>query len=255
MKELLLIETVYGPYSHELFRYFKFHVNSLLKNLELDDILINLTNYGNIFISFSGNDEEFAYNLLKKEYHLCKEINNFNLNTVNYGKIVEIGKYGFGIFVNIGAFYDDIFYDALLPLYKLRSQLVNNKIIPVKKIIDLYGLINEMPIKIIIEKIDIAKKKIEIKLSDNQLKKFKIWTENGNDRININGVLKRKIIDILKKTGHDRDIIKIEQLGLFEYSLLCKEDTSAPGIISNIGKNLPGIEMNAFIPKSIKKEL
>ncbi|MHA1696374.1 MAG: DUF2110 family protein [Candidatus Helarchaeota archaeon] len=251
MRDILLLETIYGPFWYDLITFFRSKIKNLFEDLELNIESIILTERGNIYVRFSGSDEEFAYNLLKKEYHICQEIENFKSDSVYYGKFIDINKYGYGFYVNIGAYMGDTFSDALIPLYKLREQLVNNSKVSSRKIIYSFGLINQMPVEVQIKKIDFSSAKIDAEFSKKQLKKFNKWIDAGNDRVNLGGVLKRKIKESLKKTGHEDDIIKIEKLGLFEYSMVCKEGTSAPGIIAHIGPKLRGIEMNAFIPSKI----
>jgi hypothetical protein len=253
MRDLLLLETVYGPFWQDLISDFRYKLNKLFKNLDLTIEIISLTDYGNIYIRFSGLDEEFAYNLLKKDYHICRNLNEIEINGNYFGKLVQVGKFGFGIFINIGAIYNDTFTDALIPLYKLREQLVNDKKISTRKIIDIFGFIDEIPLEVLIRDVDINEYKIEAEFTKNQLDVFKDWIRKENQRINIAGVLKGKIEQILNQTDHKNDIIEIQKLGLFEYSLICKAETDAPGIISSIGSKLPGIEMNAFVPDRLNK--
>ena len=253
MKEVLLIETIYGPFQKDLFKYFKYRINKMLGELDITLDTITITDSGNIYIRFFGDDEEFTYNFLKKEFHICKNFEDLKNNVKYFGKFVEVNKYGYGIYVNVGAIHNDTFSDALIPLHKLREQLVQNKKISTRKIIDIYGIINEMPTEILITNIDPGNYKIEAEFSKKQLNRFKKWVDKGLQRVNINGVLNNIIQKVLKRTGHTRDIIKTERLGLFEYSMVCKEDTEAPGIIKDIGPHLPGIEMNAFIPDEIVK--
>ncbi|TFF89184.1 MAG: DUF2110 family protein [Promethearchaeota archaeon] len=252
MREILLLETIYGPFWQDHITYFRDKIRNLFDQLDIEIDLITLTESGNIYIRFTGLDEEFAFNLLKKEFHVCKNLTEFEVNSEVYGKLIQVGKYGFGIFTNIGAIYNDTFTDALIPLHKLREQLMENRKISTRKIIDIYGLINNMPIKLLITDIDINEYKIEASLSKDQLLLFNKWINNEMEIINICGVLKSKIVKVLNQTNHKRDIKEIKELGLFEYSLICKPGTEAPGIISHIGSRLPGIEMNAFIPERIR---
>ncbi|MBD3226554.1 MAG: DUF2110 family protein [Candidatus Lokiarchaeota archaeon] len=251
MREILLLESIYGPYWQDLITYFRDEIGKLFRNLDLEIDMITLTESGNIYIRFSGKDEEFAYNLLKKEFHVCKKLSEFEVDSEVFGKLIQVGKYGFGIFVNVGALYNDTFTDALIALHKLREQLVNDKKISTRKIIDIYGLVNNMPVQTRITEVNINEYKIEACFSESQLQVFNKWINEGSEIINICGVLESKIKKVLKITNHKRDIKNIVKLGLFEYSLVCKPGTEAPGIISHIGSRLPGVEMNAFVPERL----
>jgi hypothetical protein len=55
----------------------------------------------------------------------------------------------------------------------------------------------------------------------------------------------------LTHSGHETDIIKIEELGYHEFSLVCKRGTRASGIIAAVGPKLRGIPMHLFIPEEV----
>jgi hypothetical protein len=52
-----------------------------------------------------------------------------------------------------------------------------------------------------------------------------------------------------------RDVIRVDRLGFFECSIICKLGTEAPGIISRLGNLLEGVPLYAFSPKKIKSFL
>ncbi|MFH0897452.1 MAG: DUF2110 family protein [Candidatus Bathyarchaeota archaeon] len=59
----------------------------------------------------------------------------------------------------------------------------------------------------------------------------------------------------LKRSGIQRDIAKVEELGFLEYSLLCKLGTDAPGVIKALGRYLPAVPLYAFSPRKVNRAL
>ena len=52
----------------------------------------------------------------------------------------------------------------------------------------------------------------------------------------------------VNRAGHANDIVTVERLGLLEQSIICRENTDAPGLLASIGGYLPS-ELKAVIPQ------
>jgi hypothetical protein len=63
------------------------------------------------------------------------------------GRIVDSGKVGYGLYVDIGVSSPEI-VDALIPLHTLRKQLVEDKKLSIHKIIEAFCLYDNLPLKV-----------------------------------------------------------------------------------------------------------
>ena len=69
----------------------------------------------------------------------------------------------------------------------------------------------------------------------------------------MSGDTKGQLKKALVKSGHYRDVVSIHQYGFLEIIVILKENTTAPGIITEIGKYLKNCNLSAIRPKRIKK--
>ncbi|GAA0658956.1 DUF2110 family protein [Salarchaeum japonicum] len=72
------------------------------------------------------------------------------------------------------------------------------------------------------------------------------WTR-GTGRVNVNSATRGETRATVNRAGHAHDIVTVERLGLLEQSIICREDTDAPGLLSSIGEYLPA-ELLAVVP-------
>ena len=61
------------------------------------------------------------------------------------------------------------------------------------------------------------------------------------------------VVAAIKTSGHIRDIITIEPIGLLEQVILCKLGTRAKGLIPIIGTKLPSAQLASLDPRKIKE--
>ncbi|SEO76836.1 hypothetical protein SAMN04487948_10514 [Halogranum amylolyticum] len=64
------------------------------------------------------------------------------------------------------------------------------------------------------------------------------WTR-GEGRVNVNSATRGEVRATVNRAGHAQDIVTVERLGLLEQSIVCKESTDPPGLLSSIGQYLP----------------
>ncbi len=84
------------------------------------------------------------------------------------------------------------------------------------------------------------------RLADEERDRLYDWTR-GTGRVNVNSATRAEIRATVNRAGHADDIVTVERLGLLEGSIICKPDTDAPGLLSEIGSYLPA-ELLAVVP-------
>ncbi|MFW9923472.1 MAG: DUF2110 family protein [Candidatus Thorarchaeota archaeon] len=220
-------------------------------NVTLNSIILDESDF--ITVTLSGEDEIAAANYLKSLYGESKNLEEISVGDTLTGYICSSGKVGFGLFVDIGI-KEPYVLDALIPLFTLRKQLMNDKIVPARKIIGLFGLIDNLPVEITIEEKSIGLKKVEARFSDEQIARFDKWIDEGLDKLIVLGAFDDTINEVLETSEHEKDIIEIETIGWRENVLTCKFNTSAKGLIPIIGRLLPKVRLEIFSPSRIKKE-
>jgi hypothetical protein len=207
---------------------------------------------GHLSMSFDGQDSEFAINFLTKEYGKSIRIDNVKQGAVLPGVLLEVGKVGYGLYVDIAAISDKR-VDVLLPLHRIRNQFSIRK--PLRVIAKSMVFVDDFPVDVKITNVDSRTNKIEGELAQTTLIRFEEWMQDDHERLLVFGVTQDMIDIALRKTRHLEDIYEFEELGKFEHSLRCKRSTRASGIVAAIGPKLRGVPMHLFIPKEIEANL
>lgn len=251
MEQVFLIpEKVYGPQKELALISIRSSIKKEISKLQVKLVDVGITERGWIQLVLKGEDAEAAKNFLNHKYSSICELDKLHPGLTVRGKLVEPKKFGYGLYVDIGLNSNK--KDAFVPLYVLRNQLVNNLRKPLRMIVDEFALIENFPLEVKILNVNREGGDIEAKLSENQVSMFNKWVNSSSDRIIICGSTRQKVRKAVIKSGHLRDILSIERLGLLEHAVVCKYGSDAPGMISEIGKFLPKIPMRGFLPKSIK---
>lgn len=253
MKKLKLMTKVYSS-KKRVYSHIQSEIEEQIKDLNVTITSTILDDDGYITIALEGEDEIAASNYIASLFGESKKFGELKEGDIIKGYICSSGKIGFGIFVDIGI-KNPYQIDVLIPLFILRKQLVDDKKIPVRKLIDLFGLIDNFPLEVLLEKVSIGTKKIEGRLSDKQAETFQRWVEDGLEKLFILGTSKETVQEVLKDTKHSKDIIEIETVGWMENVLTCKFNTNAKGLIPRIGKILPRAKFEIFSPAQINKAL
>ncbi len=205
-------------------------------------------------LSLSGEDEGIAANYLRKEFGLCpKSLMNIKKFSTLKGYITEIENKDV-LTVDIGVFEPRII-NATILLSNLQARLVDGRKAALKKIAELYGLDNNVPLTIKILNVNKDEDFIEAELSLDQVERFKTWQDSLLDRLLVLGASSYQVNTTLERSGLDRDIIAVEPLGVFEHSLVCKLGTDAAGLIGRIGRNLWNSKLTVFNPKQLREFL
>lgn len=204
-------------------------------------------------VTIKGPEEVFVYNLLKNEIGSTTEFKDIKENGILKGTLVDVGKVGFGIFVDCAIMNPKV--DVLIPLQSLRDQLCNGQKKSVKDIVQAYDFIDHFPLYIKITHIENTKNKIQGEIAPESLGMFKKILDENLEAVFLSGETKGQFKKVIVGKGHFRDIITIKRFGFLENLVLLKEATDAPGIIARIGKELQNCKLSAIRPKKIKSLL
>ncbi len=258
-KIIVLFDKIYNISSEEkkreiFIRYLKY-LNEHIKGFSKTSININkLRNFDQRFeISINGPDEDFLFNLLQKEIGTIIEFKDVKEGQIYKGSMVDVGKVGFGIFVDCAILNPKV--DVLINLHSLRTQLCNGKEKSLRQIVEAYDLIDHFPVYVRITRIDEVNNKLQGELDQKSLKLFKKILKENIECVFLSGDTKGQFKKALAKKGHLRDIISIKRFGFLENLVLLKKDSDAPGIIAHIGRELKNCKLSALRPERIKKLL
>ena len=230
-------------------KYLKEHVKGFSKtSLKI----IKLRNFDKRFeIEINSPDERFMVNLLKKEVGLITNFNDVKVGQEYKGSMIDVGKVGFGIFVDCGILNPKV--DVLINLVTLRDQLCQGNEKSTREIIKAYNFIDNFPLVIKTTGIDSNNNTIKGEIAKTSLDLLNKITDEKIEGIFANGATKNQLKKALIKTGHLRDIITIKRYGFLDNIVLFKENTNAPGIIANIGKYLTRCKLVALRYQNISK--
>ena len=90
---------------------------------------------------------------------------------------------------------------------------------------------------------------LQAELSTEHVEKIKSWQQSLLDRLIILGASLGEIETVLERTRLNRDIIGVEDLGMFEHALTCKLGTDAAGLVSKVGRYMRNSKFIVFNPK------
>jgi hypothetical protein len=204
-------------------------------------------------VSLSGEDEVLATNYINKEIGTCpvsvKRVEKFS---VLKGYIAKLDTAKNELAVDVGIFEPKI-TQAVIPLAYLQAQLADGRKADLKKITEVYGLQENLPLTV--KAVDLGgggeDDHLQAELSTAQTEKMRLWRQSLLDRLIVLGATFRGIEAVLERTGLSRDVIDTERLGLFEYALTCKLGTDAAGLIPKVGRYMRNTVFVVFNPRKI----
>jgi len=252
---MLIVTLLAKAYNNSRLKLVDKFLKSSLKDLNVETKAVRVTSRGWIQATISGEDEKVALNYLADEIGLCPaSIDNIKKFSSVRGRIIGINKSSDKLCVDIGVYLPKTI-DVSIPLQHLQAQLLDGRKATLKEIVKLYGFCENLPLGIKIYNIDMANKRIEAMLSEEQLIQYGHWVNSLLDRLIILGASLEEIELALKMAKCNRDVINVEPLGLFEYALVCKLGTDAAGLIPKIGRNLRNATLSVFSPEKVLKLL
>jgi hypothetical protein len=212
-------------------------IDEMLQN-QFDELDVEFKILGNpinrwVQVSVSGEDEAVAAAYIRKEIGTCPT----SLEAVEDGMVLKgyVSKVDGNIqlLVDIGVFEPKIM-QAEVSLATLQAQLLGCKEAELKEIAEAYAIAEGLPISVkIVSRDDTI---FQAELSPRQVDKFCSWQQSLLDRLIILRASKDLVNTTIERTRLDRDVIEVEDLGLFEYALTCKLGTEARGLIPRVGR-------------------
>ncbi len=249
MDKIILVPKVYGQYRNRLLDTLQSEIERMISELDLTSVVLDVNKKDHFFVSIEGEDSEFVVNLLAKEYGKCPSAYEIMPEKTFRGHLVDVGKVGYGVYVDLGLSEPTI--DALIPLHRLREQM-DMQGVALRKLTRSLVLVDNLPVEIVITEMNLENEEIGAEFAQSFLDRFHTWLNDDHERLLVFGANQDMIGTTLDRTGHADDIYQIERLGYCEYALQCKRSTRASGILAAIGPRLHGVTMHLFIPDEIK---
>ncbi len=232
-------------------------IDELLKTQfsELDvevEVSNNTTNRW-VQVLLSGEDEAVATSYINKEIGTCpSSFENAKNYPVIRGYISKLDTTKQELSVDVGIFEPKVVL-ATVSLANLQTHLVEGRNTDLKKIAEIYGLVERSPLSIkLVSAITGEAEGLQGELAEEQVERLHSWQRSLLDRLIILGASLDKIENVLERTRLNRDVIEIETLGMFEHSLTCKLGTNAAGLVSIVGRYLRN---SIFVVFNAKKSL
>jgi hypothetical protein len=225
------------------------------EGLELEAKILGLVAGRWAQLSLTGEDEGVATSYVMKEIGVCPtSLENLTESSALKGYITNLAKSKMELSVDICVFKPEIVH-ATVPLSCLQSQLVDGRKVALKKIAELFGFCEDIPINIKITRLIGEKIQVEAELSDKQQSVYDNWRKSLLDRLLVLGPTLHEVKRTLDHAKLHRDVIDVEILGLFEHALTCKLGTDAAGLIPKIGRSLKSAKFAVFNPKRLTQFL
>jgi hypothetical protein len=248
MTKLTLLTKAYNPGQIK-------QIESIL-NDAFEDLDVKLEILGSavnrwVQVELSGEDEGIAKSYIAKEMGICPtSIGNIQDLSELKGYIMKPAKSQDALIVDFGIIEPKASY-ATIPLASLQAQLAEGKKVALQKIVELYGLCENLPIKIKVTNVSGGEGGMLAELSKGQVEKLISWQGSLLDRLIILRSPLSLIEKTLERTRLSRDIISVESLGLFEHVLTCKLGTDAAGLIPTVGRYFKSAQLVVFNPKKV----
>ena len=224
----------------------------LFNGLEVEAKILGTIADGWVQVDLAGDDEAIAKNYLIKEVGICpSNFENVRKFSTLKGYITDIGKSEGALSVDVGVFQPKIIY-ANVVLRRLQAQLLDGKEAALRKIAELYGLCEGLPVKVKIASLNREESRVNAELSSEQIRRYVVWRESLLDRLLVLGSSLREIETAIQYVKLERDVIDVEPLGLLEHALTCKLGTDATGLIPKIGRKLKNARFAVFNPKTLR---
>ncbi|WP_276257573.1 DUF2110 family protein [Haloglomus litoreum] len=107
-----------------------------------------------------------------------------------------------------------------------------------------FGLVQHVPLRYTITEDEDGTEVVS--LAEAEQDRLYEWTR-GTGRLNVNSATRAEVRATVNRAGHAQDIVTVERLGLLEQSVVCKEGTDPPGLLSAVGEYLPA-ELLCVVP-------
>jgi hypothetical protein len=227
------------------------NLNSLLEGLDVQIVTRRAHRHGWVEVCVSGQDERVAMRFLAENIGFCpKGLDEVQVFSLVKGFVGNWAKNRNELRLDVGlASPSNV--ETVVPLQRLQAQLCDRRKIALKKLVELFGLCQNMPLQVRILNFDPEAMYFEAELSEWQRKEFTGWVRSLLDRLLIFGSSCDEVREAVKTSGVGRDVIGVESLGMFEQVIVCKLGTDAVGLVPKIGRLLRSSTLGVFNPKKI----
>jgi len=225
------------------------------KDLQVETKVLGTNTSGWVQVALYGQDESVAAKYLAGKIGFCPALlENVERFSTLKGYVATFEKSAEELCLDIGVFEPKTVY-VRIPLRFLQAQLVDGRKLAMKKIGELFGFCDNLPLSVKIVFVDGEKSRIEAMMSERQLDQYRDWNKSLLDRLIVLGSSAHEVETALNDAGLKRDVISVESLGMFEHALVCKLGTDAAGLISKIGRILRDSKFTVFNPRKLRKFL
>ena len=222
-----------------------------MKGLKVKTNMLKTDSLGWVHVSISGEDENVAVRYLADNIGLCPaSLEEIRKYSTFKGYVKDPSKNKNELWVDIGV-SSPSHVDVAVSLNQLQGQLADGRKMALGKMAELFGFCENLPLHIRVISADFEKKRIEAELSDKQQEQYAVWTRSLLDRLLVIGASFSEVMSAVRRAEFDRDIVKVESLGVFEHAVVCKLGTDAAGLIPRMGKNLRKAFFSVFNPRKI----
>jgi hypothetical protein len=205
---------------------------------ELDveaEVLQNTANRW-VQVSLTGEDEAIATAYLRKTYGLCPiTLDNARTADTLKGYISKVDDAKQEVRVDVGVFEPQV-VQAIIPGTCLQTQLVEGRNAGVRKVADLFGLAEGLPVTVKVNWEKSSEGELNAELASEQVLKFMSWRQSLLDRLIVLGTSLDDVNGVIERTRLIRDVVDVEVLGAFDFALTCKLGTDAAGLIPKMGR-------------------
>jgi hypothetical protein len=249
MTELTLLSKIYN--SHQMKQ-----ITTILENL-FGDLDVTFSVKGTlagrwIQLELSGEDETVAAKMLERETGgFCPVgLGNVKKFSALKGYVMNLEKSSAELSLDVGVVEPNL-VPAVISLSHLQKHLANGEKMSLKKISEMWGICENLPLEIKVLDIHAKENRIEAELQPTQIRKYAQWRDSLLDRLIVVGASLNEVNNTVAGTGLNRDIIDVETLGLFEHALVCKLGTDAAGLVGRLGRRLWKARFTVFNPKHV----
>jgi hypothetical protein len=194
--------------------------------------------------TLNGEDEVIASNFVKKKIGVAPEnLKQIEPSTVLKGFISKVDPNQQQIRVDVGVFAPKPI-QAIIPQATLQNQL--GKKVDLQKMAQAYGFFEDVPLNVRV--VEVAETGLVAELAEAQIETFSLWQQSLLDRLMVLRVSSEELEGVLERAHLYRDVIGVEELGLFEHVLTCKLGTDAAGLIPKVGRYLRNARFVIFSP-------
>lgn len=226
-------------------------VAALFEGLSVEATVTGEPNQAWMQVTISGEDEEVAKNLLIRDFGFCPtELKNVEVGSAMKGYVTHLTESKDKLLVDIGIFQPKTVY-AAVSIANLQSQLVDDRKLALKRIAEMWGLCENLPLTVKVASQEIKDNAFMAELAPEQTERFMRWRDSLLDRLLVLGASAEQVKLTVQSTGLERDVIDIEALGMFEHALVCKLGTDAAGLVGRLGSKLRKARFTVFSPKPL----